>query len=154
MTEIGERIIARDIRALARVATSIENRRPEAEALLTELFPHTGRALVLGITGAISGVKSDDLELGSVTGGLAYAFDATALALGITMITMFCSFLTERVEGGVLEEVDRFIDRELAHRFQRVDADLGPLSEGLRQNAAARIILVLPCTLPLHLPIQ
>jgi hypothetical protein len=91
---------------------------------------------VLGITGAISGVKSDDLELGSVTGGLAYAFDATALALGITMITMFCSFLTERAEGGVLEEVDRVVDRELAHRFQRGDADLGPLAEGLRQNAA------------------
>jgi hypothetical protein len=90
---------------------------------------------VLGITGAISGVKSDDLELGSVTGGLAYAFDATALALGITMITMFCSFLTERAEGGVLEEVDRFVDRELAHRFQRADADLGPMAEGLRQNA-------------------
>jgi hypothetical protein len=90
---------------------------------------------VLGITGAISGVKSDDLELGSVTGGLAYAFDATALALGITMLTMFCSFLTERVEGGVLEEVDRFVDRELAHRFQRADADYGPLAEGLRQNA-------------------
>jgi biopolymer transport protein ExbB/TolQ len=91
---------------------------------------------VLGITGAISGVKSDDLELGSVTGGLAYAFDATALALGITMITMFCSFLTERAEGSVLEEVDRVIDRELAHRFQRGDSDLGPLAEGLRQNAA------------------
>jgi hypothetical protein len=91
---------------------------------------------VLGITGAISGVKSDDLELGSVTGGLAYAFDATALALGITMITMFCSFLTERAEGGVLEEVDRVIDRELAHRFSRGDVDLGPLAEGLRQNAA------------------
>ena len=29
----------------------IENRRPEAEALLKELFPHTGRALILGITG-------------------------------------------------------------------------------------------------------
>jgi hypothetical protein len=94
---------------------------------------------VLGITGAISGVKSDDLELGSVTGGLAYAFDATALALGITMITMFCSFLTEKAEGGVLEEVDRFVDRELAHRFQRKDADLGPLAEGLRQNASVLI---------------
>jgi hypothetical protein len=91
---------------------------------------------VLGITGAISGVKSDDLELGSVTGGLAYAFDATALALGITMITMFCSFLTERAEGGVLDEVDRVIDRQLAHRFRRDDADSGPLAEGLRQNAA------------------
>lgn len=94
---------------------------------------------VLGITGAISGVKSDDLELGSVTGGLAYAFDATALALGITMITMFCSFLTERAEGGVLEEVDRFVDRELAHRFARAEADLGPLAGMMQQHTRAML---------------
>jgi len=58
MTGIAERIIARDTRAVARAATWIENRRPEAEALLKELFPHTGRALVLGVTGAPGAGKS------------------------------------------------------------------------------------------------
>ena len=43
---------------LARAATWIENRRPEAEALLSELFPHTGRALILGVTGAPGAGKS------------------------------------------------------------------------------------------------
>ena len=94
---------------------------------------------VLGITGAISGVKSDDLELGSVTGGLAYAFDATALALGLTMITMFCSFLTERGENGVLEEVDRMVDRQLAHRWERAGADTARLLESLRQSTQAML---------------
>jgi hypothetical protein len=90
---------------------------------------------VLGITGAISGVKSDDLELGSVTGGLAYAFDATALALALTMVTMFFSFLTERAEAGVLETVDEIVDRQLAHRFERGPAgELAPLADALRQN--------------------
>jgi LAO/AO transport system kinase len=58
VTETAERIIARDTRAVARAATWIENRRPEAEALLRELFPHTGRALVLGVTGAPGAGKS------------------------------------------------------------------------------------------------
>jgi LAO/AO transport system kinase len=58
VTEIAERILARDTRSVARAATWIENRRPEAEALLKELFPHTGRALVLGITGAPGAGKS------------------------------------------------------------------------------------------------
>ncbi len=58
MTETAERIIARDTRTLARAATWIENRRPEAEALLKELFPHTGRVLVLGVTGAPGAGKS------------------------------------------------------------------------------------------------
>ena len=89
---------------------------------------------VLGITGAISGVKSDDLQIGSITGGLAYAFDATALALALTMVTMFCSFLVERQEQAILEAVDRYVDRHLAHRFQRPGGDSGPFVEVVRQN--------------------
>src|SRR5690242_11843248 len=51
MSALADRILAGDTRALAQAATAVENRRPEAEALLQELFPRTGRALVLGITG-------------------------------------------------------------------------------------------------------
>jgi LAO/AO transport system kinase len=58
MSEAAERILKGDIRALARAATWIENRTPEAEPLLRELFPHTGRALILGITGAPGSGKS------------------------------------------------------------------------------------------------
>jgi hypothetical protein len=78
---------------------------------------------VLGITMAISGVHDDDLKIGNITGGLTNAFDATALALGLTMITMFCSSLVERREQAVLEAVDRYVDRRLAHRFQRGSTD-------------------------------
>jgi LAO/AO transport system kinase len=55
---LAEKILARDTRALARAATTIEDRRPEAEALLQELFPHTGRALVWGVTGPPGAGKS------------------------------------------------------------------------------------------------
>jgi hypothetical protein len=77
---------------------------------------------VLGITGAISGVTPEVLEksLSTVTDGLALAFDTTALGLALTMITMFCSFVVERVEQNLLETVDRIAERELAHRFERV----------------------------------
>jgi hypothetical protein len=97
---------------------------------------------VLGITGAIAGVTPEKLEgqgISSVTDGLALAFDATALALALTMVTMFCSFLTERRETAALEEVDRVVDRELAHRFERPGVDSGPFVEALRQNA--RVLL-------------
>lgn len=43
---------------MARAATAIENRRPESAALLRELFPHTGRALVIGVTGSPGAGKS------------------------------------------------------------------------------------------------
>jgi LAO/AO transport system kinase len=58
MTDAAEKIIAGDIRALARAASWIEERRPEAEALLRELFPRTGRAMILGVTGAPGAGKS------------------------------------------------------------------------------------------------
>jgi biopolymer transport protein ExbB/TolQ len=91
---------------------------------------------VLGITTAIHGATPDVLEksLSAVTDGLSYAFDATALALALTMITMFISFLVERDEQGVLDAVDRMVDRCLAHRFQRVSADAGPFVQAVQQN--------------------
>jgi len=58
MDDWAGKVLAGDARALARAATAIENRRPEAETLLKELFPHTGRATVLGITGAPGAGKS------------------------------------------------------------------------------------------------
>jgi biopolymer transport protein ExbB/TolQ len=82
---------------------------------------------VLGITGAIAGVTPEVLEqsLSGVTDGLALAFDATALGLALTMAAMFLNYLVERAEWGALEAVDRYVDRELAHRFERA-AEAGP----------------------------
>jgi hypothetical protein len=96
---------------------------------------------VLGITGAITGITPEKLEqdLSAVTDGLALAFDATALGLGLTMVTMFLSFLVERAEQGVLEAVDRFIDHELAHRFEREGADMGEFTDVVRRQAQALI---------------
>jgi LAO/AO transport system kinase len=51
-------ILGGDVRALARAATAIENREPGSEALLRELFPHTGQALVIGVTGPPGAGKS------------------------------------------------------------------------------------------------
>src|ERR1700720_3469108 len=56
--ETTNKIVAGDTRTLARAATWIENRRPEAEALLRELFPRTGRAMIVGVTGSPGAGKS------------------------------------------------------------------------------------------------
>jgi len=55
---LAERVRGGEIGALARAATLIENRKPEAAALLRELWPHTGRALAVGITGPPGAGKS------------------------------------------------------------------------------------------------
>src|SRR5713226_3016464 len=58
MSDWSEQIISGDLRALARAVTAVENRRPEAEALLQELFRHTGKSRIIGITGAPGAGKS------------------------------------------------------------------------------------------------
>lgn len=51
-------ILSGDRRALARLLTQIENGAPEAEPALAALFPHTGRAHLIGLTGAPGTGKS------------------------------------------------------------------------------------------------
>ena len=91
---------------------------------------------VLGITGAIKGVTPEVLEksLSGVTDGLATAFDSTALALFLTMILMLCSSLIERLEQGILEKVDAYVDHELCHRFERTGPESSQYVDALRQN--------------------
>jgi len=51
-------ILAGDRLSLARLLTQVENDSPEGRAALTDLFPHTGRAHLVGVTGAPGTGKS------------------------------------------------------------------------------------------------
>ena len=57
-SEWAQSILARQPRAIAKAATAIENRSSESDALLRILWPHTGKAMVLGITGPPGAGKS------------------------------------------------------------------------------------------------
>ena len=94
---------------------------------------------VLGITGAISGVTPEALEndLGQLTGGLAEAFDSTALGLSLTMAAMFFTYLVERRELTLLEDLDHWVDRHLAHRFAADAGQAGPMAEMVQQSSRA-----------------
>ncbi|MHB8927561.1 MAG: methylmalonyl Co-A mutase-associated GTPase MeaB [Bacillota bacterium] len=45
-------LLAGDRRALARLITAVEDRAPEARSMMKEVYPHTGKAHIVGITGA------------------------------------------------------------------------------------------------------
>jgi LAO/AO transport system kinase len=51
-------VLRGEVRAVARAISHIEDDRPEAAALLAALFPHAGRALVIGVTGPPGAGKS------------------------------------------------------------------------------------------------
>ncbi|MGC1273990.1 MAG: MotA/TolQ/ExbB proton channel family protein [Planctomycetaceae bacterium] len=71
---------------------------------------------VIGITLAIAEIDPEQLSgsLNEVTGGLAVAFDTTALALGLSLVLVFTGFAIERAESAVLERVETFGRKRLA----------------------------------------
>jgi LAO/AO transport system kinase len=50
--EVTQKILAGDLRSVARLIRDIDDGLPEARAVLKELYPHTGRAYIIGITGS------------------------------------------------------------------------------------------------------
>jgi LAO/AO transport system kinase len=52
MSKAVQKVIAGDVRAVARLIRDIDDRVPEVRQVLKELYSHTGRAYVIGITGA------------------------------------------------------------------------------------------------------
>ena len=83
MTNIAtqlEQILQRDARAVARAISAIENESPAATELLKVLFAHTGRGLVVGITGAPGAGKS------SLVDKLALHYRAQEKTVGIVAV--------------------------------------------------------------------
>src|SRR6202022_4232994 len=74
-------------------------------------------------------------NMNRVTDGLSEAFDSTAVALAVTMITMFLTFLVEKAEQGVLDAVDRYVEEQLAHRFLRMTSDTEPFVAVVQENS-------------------
>lgn len=56
--QLKQSLLAGNLRALARAATLIERQAAEGRALTESLFPHTGRAVTVGITGPPGAGKS------------------------------------------------------------------------------------------------
>jgi len=60
--EIAARVLKGDRRSIAKAITIIENSRCEAQELVAMIFPHTGKAHVIGFTGAGGAGKSTLIE--------------------------------------------------------------------------------------------
>lgn len=58
MASLAEQILEGKHRAIARQITGLENNQPEALSVLAELYPHTGQAHLIGVTGPPGSGKS------------------------------------------------------------------------------------------------
>lgn len=58
LADWAAKVLEGDVRAISRAISAIENHSPEAEQLLKQLFPSTGKAYLTGVTGAPGTGKS------------------------------------------------------------------------------------------------
>lgn len=96
---------------------------------------------VIGITIAIANVTPDQLDtsLGEVTSGLAVAFDTTALALTLSLVLVFGSFVVERTEQAILTDVEEFGIKQISPLFPTEASATSPLIAA-EQTAAKHLI--------------
>src|SRR5580704_17167294 len=104
MTDWAEKILAGDLRALARAATAIENRSPAAESLLKDLFPHTGNSTVIGITGAPGAGKS------TLTDRLVYELRRECKPIGVLAVDLTSPYTGGAVLGDRIRMLSHHAD--------------------------------------------
>jgi GTPase len=77
---LADRVLAGDPRALARALSLVEDESPDATALMAALYPRTGRAWTLGVTGPPGAGKS------TLVDQVARALRARGVSLGIIAV--------------------------------------------------------------------
>ncbi|MEM3623517.1 MAG: methylmalonyl Co-A mutase-associated GTPase MeaB [Candidatus Bathyarchaeia archaeon] len=60
--ELAQGVLAGDRRSIAKAITIIENDAPEAKRLIAKIYPHTGKAHIIGLTGPGGSGKSTLIE--------------------------------------------------------------------------------------------
>lgn len=122
MTEWSRKILAGDARSLARAATAIENRSKAAEALLRELFPHTGQATVVGITGAPGAGKS------TLTDRLVHQFRSEGKTVGVLAVDPTSPYSGGAVLGDRIRMLSHHADSGVFIRSMATRGHLGGLA--------------------------
>jgi LAO/AO transport system kinase len=127
--ELAERLLAGDKRALARAISLVENDDPEGWALVREVFPKTGRAAVVGVTGPPGVGKS------TLIGALVKSARERERQVAVLSIDPSSPFTKGALLGDRIRLTDHFLDPGVFIRSMASRGSLGGLSEATLQAA-------------------
>jgi LAO/AO transport system kinase len=128
-TALAQRLMSGDRRALARAISLVEDDDPEGWALVREVYPHTGRAAIVGFTGP-PGVGKSTL-LAALT-KLERERERTVAVLSIDPSSPFTK---GALLGDRIRLADHFLDTGVFIRSMASRGALGGLSEAALQTA-------------------
>jgi LAO/AO transport system kinase len=128
---LAKRVIAGDVRALARVCRLVDDAVGEYRTILKELFPHTGHAWTIGITGMPGAGKS------TLTDKLIASFRAQDKKVAVVAIDPTSPFTGGAILGDRIRMQRHHQDRDVFIRSLATRGALGGLS-----RSAADVIRV------------
>jgi LAO/AO transport system kinase len=126
---LAARLVAGEKRALARAISLVENRDPEGDRLVAELFPRTGQARIVGLTGPPGVGKS------TLIGSICTQLRKAEREVGVLSIDPSSPFTQGAVLGDRIRLSDHFLDPGIFIRSMATRGSLGGLAEAALQAA-------------------
>jgi LAO/AO transport system kinase len=131
-TTLVDRLRSGDARALARAISTVENRAAGWSELLKSLFPHTGRARIIGLTGAPGAGKS------TLVDQLAKHYRKEHQTVGIIAVDPTSPYTGGAILGDRIRMQDHYSDPGIYIRSMATRGSLGGLA---RATADAATVL-------------
>ena len=126
---LAQRLLDGDRRALARAISLVEDDEPEGWALVREVYPHTGKAVTVGVTGAPGAGKS------TLIGALVANRRAQDRTVAVLSIDPSSPFTQGALLGDRIRLAEHFLDPGVFIRSMANRGALGGLSEASLQAA-------------------
>ena len=126
---LAQRLLDGDRRALARAITLVESDDPAGWELVREVYPRTGRAAIIGLTGAPGAGKS------SLIGALTKLRRERGRSVAVLSIDPSSPFSQGALLGDRIRLTDHFLDPGVFIRSMANRGALGGLSEAALQTA-------------------
>src|ERR687894_1358899 len=127
--DLRDALLAGDKRALARAISLVENDDPEGWALVSEVYPQTGKAAVVGFTGPPGVGKS------TLIGRLVENARAREREVAVLSIDPSSPFTQGALLGDRIRLVDHFLDPGVFIRSMASRGSLGGVAEATMQAA-------------------
>jgi LAO/AO transport system kinase len=128
-SDLAQRLLAGDKRALARAISLVENDDPAGWKLVREVYPHTGKAAVVGFTGPPGVGKS------TLIGAVTKAQREAGKDVAVLSIDPSSPFTQGALLGDRIRLADHFLDPGVFIRSMANRGALGGLSEAALQAA-------------------
>jgi len=132
MRSLAQRVLSGEVRAAAQLMRSLDDALPSARRVLRELFPHTGRAYVVGLTGSPGAGKS------SLADRLVALLRAGGKTVGVVAVDPTSPFSGGAILGDRIRMQEHALDPGVFIRSMATRGNLGGLS-----RATAEVVAVM-----------